>query len=592
MPTTRATVRIKRLRAVARGTTVVNNVGTYVDVQDDDVTIATNVDTINVTGSASVTDNGSGKVTINVTGGGISGILLKDEGSSVGTFATINVTGDATVTDAGSGVATLNVSGGGISGILLKDEGSSVGTFATLNVTGAAAVSDAGSGVATLNVPGGISGVLFKDEGTSVGTFATVNVTGAATLSDAGSGVATLNISGGISGILLKDEGSSVGTFATLNVTGAAAVTDAGSGVATLNVPGGISGVLLKDEGTSIGTFATINVTGDATVTDAGSGVATLNVTGGTSGNGSTGAVHTVPLASAFTTTVGTGLTLTDATAALLFQAAGHGASFDVQLAVLTAPSSPWVRYFRFEMNPVQKQYLYGGFAIRRSSSGAFVLWSLVHSGTGLELQYSEYSGPTSRASVTAGVPLDPTAVYFKIEDDGTNFVLSASPGGEAGTYVTVHSVGNTAYFASYDQIGFAADAYNGTTPNRDCIMAIQHYAASAPTYAAGSASGIGGTTDHASLTNRAWSLSGHTGTASTVAGFDGTGTAVTRATGTTGLALLDDATQADARTTLGLGDSATLNVGTTAGTVAAGDHVHSTYMTQSQALTIASLRL
>lgn len=42
------------------------------------------------------------------------------------------------------------------------------------------------------------------------------------------------------------------------------------------------------------------------------------------------------------------------------------------------------------------------------------------------------------------------------------------------------------------------------------------------------------------------------------------------------GLALLDDATSADQRTTLGLGNSATLNTGTTAGTVATGDHNHS----------------
>ena len=44
--------------------------------------------------------------------------------------------------------------------------------------------------------------------------------------------------------------------------------------------------------------------------------------------------------------------------------------------------------------------------------------------------------------------------------------------------------------------------------------------------------------------------------------------------------ALLDDATAADQRTTLGLGDSATKAVGTTAGTVAAGDHTHSGYET------------
>ncbi len=41
---------------------------------------------------------------------------------------------------------------------------------------------------------------------------------------------------------------------------------------------------------------------------------------------------------------------------------------------------------------------------------------------------------------------------------------------------------------------------------------------------------------------------------------------------GTAGLAVLDDATAGDVRTTIGLGNSATLNVGTSAGTVAAGD--------------------
>lgn len=467
MPTTKATVRVKRLRAVARGTTVVNNVGTYVDVQDDDVTIATNVDTINVTGSASVTDNGSGKVTINVSGGGISGILLKDEGSSVGTFATLNVTGDATVTDAGSGVATLNVSGGGISGILLKDEG------------------------------------------TSVGTFATVNVTGAATLSDAGSGVATLNVTGGISGFLLKDSGSSVGTFATINVTGAASVTDAGSGVATLDV-------------------------------------STL------------GAQDVVPLASDFPTTVLGGGSTTDTASALVLKANGHGASFDVQQVLQSAPSSPWARYYKVELNSFMKAYLYGGFIIRRSSSGAFVSWVIVSNGTSLTIEYWEFASATSRATYTNLGVVEASGVYLKIEDDGTNFVLSASPTGVAATYVPFHTVSKTAYLASYDQIGFGADAFNNAIPNHDCYMAIEHFSSSAPTFGAAASTPV----SHATMSNLAWTVSGHTGTASKVAGFGATGEAVEK------------------------------SIGTTAGTIAAGDHVHTTYLTIDQALTIASLRL
>ena len=54
-----------------------------------------------------------------------------------------------------------------------------------------------------------------------------------------------------------------------------------------------------------------------------------------------------------------------------------------------------------------------------------------------------------------------------------------------------------------------------------------------------------------------------------------GTGTATTVTVTTAGKAILDDATTADQRTTLGLGGAAVLSVGTTTGTVAAGDHLH-----------------
>jgi hypothetical protein len=55
------------------------------------------------------------------------------------------------------------------------------------------------------------------------------------------------------------------------------------------------------------------------------------------------------------------------------------------------------------------------------------------------------------------------------------------------------------------------------------------------------------------------------------------------------GEALLDDADAAAQRTTLGLGNSATLDTGTTAGTVAAGDHTHTQLHDRSHAITSTS---
>lgn len=283
----------------------------------------------------------------------------------------------------------------------------------------------------------------------------------------------------------------------------------------------------------------------------------------GSGGGGGSGAQNTVPLASDFPTTVLGAGTVTDTASALVLKATGHGASFDVQQILQAAPSSPWIRYYNVELNSFMKAYLYGGFMIRRSSSGAFVAFVIVSNGTSLTIEYWEFSSATARASFTSIGTIEPSHVYFSVEDDGTDFILSSSPTGVVGTYVAFYTVSKTAYLASYDQIGFCADAFNNIIPNHDAYLAVQHYSDSPPAFG----TAVSGTVSHATMSSLAWTASGHTGAASTLAAFSALGAATTHALSTYIAGLLDDANAATARATLGAISGWTVSVDTQSGT-------------------------
>lgn len=252
---------------------------------------------------------------------------------------------------------------------------------------------------------------------------------------------------------------------------------------------GGSGTITIKDDGQTINTnFTSLNFTGFATITDAGGGAATINIQGGggTGGPSASGAINTVPTASLFPTTVLASGSVTDTTSALVLKANAHGSSYDVQQILQAAPAAPWRRYFKMEVNPVQKAFLFGGFAIKQSSTGKFTQWILISGGSDLNLEYDQMTNTTSRSSFTALGVIDPTDVYFAIEDDGANFNFYTSPTGIVGTYVLAHTVSRTAWMTDYDLIGFSADAQNNLTPNRDVYAVIEHYSADPPTFVAG----------------------------------------------------------------------------------------------------------
>ncbi len=113
--------------------------------------------TVQLTAGSNITltRNDAQQVTIASTAsGGISGITVQEEGSSLATAATtLNFTG-AAVTASGTGATkTIDVTGGAIT---VQEEGSSLSTAATtLNFTGSAVTASGNGAVKTINVTGG-----------------------------------------------------------------------------------------------------------------------------------------------------------------------------------------------------------------------------------------------------------------------------------------------------------------------------------------------------------------------------------------------------------------------------------------------------
>jgi len=144
------------------------------------------------------------------------------------------------------------------------------------------------------------------------------------------------------------------------------------------------------------------------------------------------------------------------------------------------------------------------------------------------------------------------------------------------------------------DDVGGASGALGSlsdvvlTTPADGYVLTYQ---SSSGTWIDAAPTGGSGTTDHAALSsNLAWTTSGHTGTASRLAGWDGSNVATTYQIGTgagqvaagdhthTGVYAAASHAHAASDITSGTVDVARLPVGTTSGTVAAGDHTHATY--------------
>jgi hypothetical protein len=180
------------------------------------------------------------------------------------------------------------------------------------------------------------------------------------------------------------------------------------------------------------------------------------------------------PKASDFPTTVLGGGSVTDGRQSLIFRANALGASFNVQQILQPIPSAPFTKVWIQAMPWQQKQYVMGGLCLKNNGSGAFqTYFQQAASGLGWWLEYSTFSDPTTRTATGTDWSFYDSYICCKFQDDGANWILSASATAEAGSWMVVSSRART---AGMTHIGFATNAYNAGAPLRDAVLNVFHW--------------------------------------------------------------------------------------------------------------------
>ena len=280
---------------------------------------------VGVMTATSFSGDGSGITGLGVTYTAVAGVATLAQGLTGTPNLTVGVVTASSFIGDGSGITGVTASG---TGIIIRDDGTLVGTIGTINFGTNLSVSAASAGVVTVTASGGgggggISGMIYQEEGSTVGTAQTVNFIGAACTVTYGGGVATVNLAGAVpftgpaanitalditqyenayswgnhasAGYLTNINGQNLGDLSNVSSAGPSlnnVLTWNGSSWVPSAPTGGSSGVIIKEEGTNVASgvtsinFVGSGVTATASGTDA---TITITATGGGGGVSTTG---------------------------------------------------------------------------------------------------------------------------------------------------------------------------------------------------------------------------------------------------------------------------------------------------------------
>ena len=238
-----------------------------------DILVA-NINCTGITTSATFVGDGSGLTGITASG---SGIIIREDGTLVGTIGTVNFGTGFDVSPASAGVVTVTTSGGGgggISGIVYQEEGSTVGTAQTVNFIGAACTVTHSGGVATVNLAGAIP---FTGPAANITALDITQYEAAYGWGDhSGAGYLT-GIGGQNLGNLSNVSSASPSTSDVLTWGGSSWVQAASSG-----------GIIIKEQGSQVAAGITsLNFVGSTVSATASGTDGTITITAGGGGGGS-----------------------------------------------------------------------------------------------------------------------------------------------------------------------------------------------------------------------------------------------------------------------------------------------------------------
>jgi len=247
---------------------------------------------------------GDGSGLTGVVGSG-SGVIVRDDGTLVGTAGTINFGSNLSVSAVSAGIVTVT---GTDTNTTYTQAAVADGSNVNLRLTGSDSTTDdilltAGTNITfssvtagglTISASGG-SGSIAGIDTTGTSTFTNLNVTGVSTFA----GITTvtgptlfvkqLNASGVVTASSFSGSASGLTGIPAGQLTGALPALD---GSALTGVVGSGSGVIVRDSGTLVGTAGTIDFGDNLTVSAVVAGIVT--VTAAASGGGSTAGINTL----------------------------------------------------------------------------------------------------------------------------------------------------------------------------------------------------------------------------------------------------------------------------------------------------------